>query len=188
MMEKEITIGVSNRHIHLTKETYDKLFDDNFNVVRDLTQPGMFVTDKTVTLQTDNYEIPNVKLLGPLREYNQVEISHNDALKFKLDPPVRASGDVEGASNITIKTEKASITLPCAIIAERHIHISQKEADELNLKDKQVVQVRIPGIKSGVVDAHIKVSKEAFFEMHIDTDDSNAFIINNDNNKGTLIY
>ncbi len=187
-MEREITIGVSNRHIHLTKETYDKLFDSDFNILKPLTQPGMFVTDKTVTLLTENYEIPNVKLLGPLREYNQVEISHNDALKFKINPPVRASGDVDGASLITIKTDKASITLPAAIIAERHIHISQKEADELNLKDKQIVQVKIPGIKSGVVDAHIKVSKEAYFEMHIDTDDANAFIINNDNNKETLIY
>ncbi len=187
-MEKEISIGVSNRHIHLSKETYDKLFDEPVGVLRDLTQPGMYVTDKTVTLITDNYKIENVKLLGPLRDYDQVEISHNDALKFKIDPPVRASGDVAGASNITIKTAKAEITLPCAIIAERHIHISEEEARQMNLHDKQKVSVKIDGVKSGIIDAYIKVSKEAFFEMHIDTDDANAFIINNDNNKGTLIY
>ncbi|MBP5683920.1 MAG: propanediol utilization protein [Bacilli bacterium] len=187
-MEKEISIGVSNRHIHLSKETYDKLFDTPAGVLRELTQPGMFVTDKTVTLLTDNYKIENVKLLGPLRDYDQVEISHNDALKFKIDPPVRASGEVEGASQITIKTDKAEVTLPCAIIAERHIHISASEAESLNLHDKQKVQVRVGGIKSGIMDAHIKVSNEAYFEMHIDTDDANAFIINNDNNKGTLIF
>ncbi len=187
-MEREITIGVSNRHIHLTEETYAKLFDEPANKIRDINQPGMYVTDKVVTLKTDNYVIENVKLLGPLRSYDQVEISHNDALKFKIDPPVRASGEIEGASLITIQTPKAELTLPCAIIAERHIHMSKAEADSLGLHDKQIVQVKIPGIKSGIVDAHLKVTEEAYYEMHIDTDDANAFIINNDNNKGTLIY
>lgn len=186
-MKKEITIGVSNRHLHLTKETYDKLFDEPIGKLRDLTQPGMFVSDKTVSLITDNHQIDNVKLLGPLRDYDQVEISHNDALKFKIDPPVRASGDLDGAAPITIQTPKASITIPCAIIAERHIHISKEEAKELNLVDKQLVHVQIDGIKSGVMDAHIKVSDTAFLEMHIDTDDANAFIINDKNNKGTII-
>ena len=187
-MEIEITIGVSNRHIHLTEETYNKLFDEPIHKIRDINQPGMYVSDKTVTLLTDNYKIENVKLLGPLRNYDQVEISHNDALKFKIDPPVRASGEVEGASEITIQTAKASVTLPCAIIAERHIHITTKEAEQMGLKDKQIVKVKINGIKSGIIDTHVKVSDEAFFEMHIDTDDANAFIINNENNKGTLIY
>ena len=187
-MEKEISIGVSNRHLHLSEATYAKLFDEPINKIRDLTQPGMFVTDKVVTLKTDNYQIDNVKLLGPLRDYDQVEISHNDALKFKIDPPVRASGDIQNAGVITIKTEKNELTLPCVIIAERHIHISQKEANDLGLHDKQLVQVKIPGIKSGSIDAHIKVSNEAYLEMHIDTDDANAIIINNENNKGTLIW
>ena len=55
-MKKEITIGVSNRHLHLTQETYDKLFDEPIGKLRDLTQPGMYVSDKTVSLITDNHQ------------------------------------------------------------------------------------------------------------------------------------
>ena len=76
------------------------------------------------------------------------------------------------------------------IKVENHYEVqpkSKEEAKKLNLVDKQLVHVQINGIKSGVMDAHIKVSDTAFFEMHIDTDDANAFIINDKNNKGTIL-
>ena len=187
-MEREINILVSNRHVHLSQEVYDMLFDTPMVVVRELTQPGMFVSDKTVELLNENYHFENVRVIGPIRDYNQVEISHNDALKFKIDPPVRASGEVDGASNITLKTEKAQVTIPAAIIADRHVHMTEEEAQRLGFVDKQLVKIAVDGDKSGVMDAHIKISKEASFELHIDTDDANAFLINNDHNKGIMIY
>ena len=61
----KIKIGVSNRHVHLTKEDYDILFNEEYKILKNLSQPSDFVTDKVVTLKTDKYEIKNVKVLGP---------------------------------------------------------------------------------------------------------------------------
>lgn len=185
-METKVIIEVSNRHVHLSEETYNKLFDEPMNKVKDLSQTGMFVSDKAVTIYTDNFEFNNVKLLGPLRGYDQVEISHNDALKLRIDPPVRASGDTNGASPIHIKTDKADLELPAAIIAQRHIHMSPADAIKYGVENGQKVRVKVGGVKSGEMDAYIKVSDDGVFYMHVDTDDANAFIIKN-NEEGTLI-
>ncbi len=185
-METKVIIEVSNRHVHLSRETYNKLFDTPLNKVKDLSQKNMYVSDKTVTIYTDSYEFNNVKILGPLRDYDQVEISHNDALKLHIDPPVRASGDLNGASLIHIKTAKADIELEAAIIAQRHIHMSPEDAMKYGVVNGQKVKVKIEGNKSGEMDAYIKVSEDGVYYMHIDTDDANAFILKN-LDEGTLI-
>ena len=164
----KIKIGISNRHIHLTKADYNILFDEDYTILKNLSQPSDFVTDKVVTLKTDKYEIKNVKVLGPFRDYTQVEISRSDAIKFGINPPVR---------EITIISKKGEITKKCAIISQRHIHISQEEADRLNLKNKQIVNVKLGKEKKGVIECFVKIKDNAVLELHIDTDDASAFII-----------
>ena len=185
-MEQEINIGISNRHVHLTKETYELLFDDEMHVERNLSQKGQFVSDKMVTLIANGYVKENVKVLGPFRNYNQVEISHHDALLFKLNPPVRASGDLDGAEMITLKTAKNEITIPACIIAQRHVHISPEEAQKYHLMDKQSVFIKLKGQKRGMVEAFIKITNDAVLEAHLDTDDANAFLLNN-GDKGIML-
>lgn len=182
----KVKIEVSNRHIHLTKEMYDKLFDEDLNKVKDLSQTGEFASDKVVTLYNENYEINNVRILGPFRSYNQIEISHNDAMKFKIEPPVRASGNLEGALELHVKTPKADIMLPGVIIAQRHIHMNPSDAQKYGVTNGQKVQVEVAGDKSGIMDAYIKISDKGIFVMHIDTDDANSFILKN-GDEGNLI-
>ena len=173
-------LKISNRHVHLTKETYDQLFDEEMNVLKPLGQGKYFVSDKTLTLKTDNYEIKNVKIIGPFRNYDQIEISKADANHFKLNPPVRQSGDLQDAEKIMLVSEKASVSVKGCIIAQRHIHISPEDAQKYGLKDKQKVTLKLDGERSGMMDAFVKVTKDANLEIHIDTDESNAFSLAND--------
>lgn len=182
----KIKIGVSNRHVHLTKEDYNFLFNDDYKILKNLSQPSDFVTDKVVTLKTDKYEIKNVKVLGPFRDYTQVEISRSDSIKFGINPPVRESGDLQDAETITILSDKNEITKKCAIISQRHIHISREEAQKLNLENKQIVNVKLGNVKKGVIECFIKIKDNAVTELHIDTDDASAFIINQ-NDEGDLL-
>lgn len=176
----KISVGVSARHIHLTKENFIKLFGyEELTKFRDIKQPGLFAAEEKVTLKSPYYSIDNVRILGPFREYNQAEISKTDAYKFKVDPKVRRSGEVERTDSITIVGPKGEIKIP-VIIANRHIHITKKQADELNVKDRQLVPVKINSEKPGVILAEFKVSEEAFLELHLDTDDANAFLIKQD--------
>lgn len=178
-MNKEVEIAISNRHVHLTKEVYELLFDGEVVKIKDLKQPGEFVTDKVVTIKTENGQIDNVKVLGPLRDYNQVEIAKSDALKLGINPPVRESGDLKDASSVTLVTNKGSVTINSAIIAQRHIHMTKEMADSLGLHNKQIVNVQVGAIKKGIIECYVKVKDRAYFELHIDKDDACAFLLNN---------
>lgn len=176
----KVQVGVSNRHIHLTKEDYIKLCgNDNIEVKNNLNQPGMFASTTLLTIKTEKYEFNNVRVIGPFRDYTQVEISKTDAYKLGLNPPIRTSGDIAGSSPITIVGPKGSLDLKeGCIIADRHIHLTPDMKKFYNLEGKDKVKVLIGGEKGGVIfNVDLKVSDEAYFELHLDTDDANAFML-----------
>lgn len=176
----EVPVGISNRHVHLTKEAVEILFGKDYSLTKrnDLTQPGQFACEEVVTIKTNKSEIKKVRVLGPIRSYNQVEISKTDAYTLGLNPPVRNSGDVLGSEVITIVGPNGEIEVEGCIIASRHIHITKEQAKKLNLEDDQIVSVKVNSIKSSILnDVHIKILDEAYFELHLDTDDANACLL-----------
>ena len=179
----EVKIGVSNRHVHLCQKDLEILFGSGYELEKrnDLTQPGQYAATALVTIKTDKSQIDNVRVLGPIREYTQVEISKTDAYKLGINPPVRNSGDLEGSSPITIIGPSGSVDLnEGCIIAARHIHILKEQLKFYGLEGKEVVNVKLNGEKGGIItNVYLKVSDEAFFELHIDTDDANAHLIKN---------
>ena len=179
----KVSIGVSNRHVHLKEEHLKILFGSDFVLEKksDLTQPGMYASKSLVTIKTEKSEIQNVRVVGPVRTYTQVEISKTDAYKLGLNPPIRNSGDVEGSSPITIVGPKGTLELgEGCIIPTRHIHILPNQVNLYGLEGKEMVNVKIAGEKGGILNnVHLKVSDEAFFELHLDTDDANAHLIKN---------
>ena len=178
IMEEKVSVNISARHVHLTKEAHAKLFDHDLTVRNPLNQVGQFAANETVTVKTDKGVFENVRIIGPLRSYNQVELSMTDARKLGIKPPVRKSGNLNGAEMVTIATEKGEITEACCIIADRHVHMNPAKAQELGVVDDEVLKLAIPGDKSGVIDVHAKVSDDGYYEVHLDTDDANAFLIN----------
>lgn len=186
-MEYKVNVKISNRHVHLTKETYDMLFDHEITKKNDLNQVGQFAANETLTIRNGDNIIENVRIVGPFRSYNQVEVSKKDARGLKLNPPVRRSGDLFDALDITLETDKASINVKGLIISNRHIHMNPELAHKFGVVDKQRVQIKVPGDKSGIMDAEIKISDDGFYELHIDTDDANAFLIENDDEETLIV-
>ncbi len=178
-----ISIGVSNRHVHLKKEHLNILFGEGYELEKknDLTQPEQYASTALVTIKTDKSEINNVRVLGPIRDYTQVEISKTDAYKLGLNPPVRNSGDLDGSAPITIVGPKGVIDInEGCIIAARHIHILPSQLKVYGLEGKEKVNVKLGGEKGGIItNVYLKPSEKAFFELHLDTDDANAHLIKN---------
>ena len=179
----KVSIGVSNRHVHLTREHLKVLFGESYELEKknDLSQPGQYASTALVTLKTNKSEINNVRVLGPVRNYTQVEISKTDAYKLGLNPPVRNSGDLDGSESITIIGPCGSVNLAeGCIIAARHIHILPSQLKAYGLEGRDKVNVKLNGEKGGIItNVYIKVSDEAFLELHLDTDDANAHLIKN---------
>lgn len=171
-------IAISNRHIHLTKEIYEKLFDEPLSMKKPISQIGEFASNLTLTIKGPKGMIEKVRVMGPHRDYNQVEVSKSDAYILGLEPPVRESGDLEDSETITLITPKNEITLEnVCILAERHVHMNDKMAEELGLKNDDLVKLIIDNDKGGEMEAFVKIKSNGFFEIHIDRDDANAFLL-----------
>ncbi len=176
----KIKVGVSNRHVHLNEETYKKLFgDEPLNKKNDLVQPGEFSSDKVLKIITEKSTIENVRILGPFRSYNQVEISRTDAYKLGVDPSICRSGNLQKALPIIVENDGKRLLLDKSlIIANRHIHISKSEANRLNVNDNDETVVIVDTEKGGILtNVFYKVSENGVLEMHIDTDDANAMML-----------
>lgn len=176
---RSIPVGISVRHIHLTRETLDRLFGEQHNLVRarDLGQPGEFAALETVTVVGRNLRsIEGVRIIGPVRSYTQVELSRTDAIRLGLDPPVRRSGDLAGSEPITVVGPVGAVTLKeGAIRATRHIHMTREDAALRQVSDGDLVRVRFPGARALMLEnVLIRAGDRAALELHLDTDDANA--------------
>ena len=182
--EGDVPVGISNRHIHLTKEDVETLFGKGYQLtkLKDLSQPGQYACKEQLTIVGPSMRaIEGVRVLGPERKRSQVEISRTDSFVLKVKPPVRESGDLDGSAPITIIGPKGVVTLKeGCIIANRHIHMSEEEGRAFGVTDNEYVDVELYGErKSLFYDVQIRVHKDFRLEMHIDTDDANAAGVGN---------
>jgi putative phosphotransacetylase len=175
---KQVPIGVSARHIHLSKAHIAALFGEGaeLTVLKALSQPGQFAANETVEVIGPKGRFPKVRILGPARPKTQLEISRTDALALGLNPPVRESGDIAGSPGITIVGPKGQVTVEeGVIIAARHIHFHTSEAEAWGIADKQRLRVRVGGERGLIFENVIaRVSDSFALDMHIDTDEANA--------------
>lgn len=174
-----IPIAVSARHCHLTQETFAALFGPEATptVAKTLSQPGQYACEERVNLIGPRDRIDGVRILGPLRSVNQIEISRTDEFRLGVDAPVRDSGNVTGSAQITLEGPFGKVSLNEGLIcARRHIHMHSEDAASYGVKDKDEVAVAIVGGGRDLVfgDVLIRVKDSYALEMHIDTDEANA--------------
>lgn len=178
-----IPIGVSNRHVHVSRADLDRLYGKDYALTHksELGQPGQFAANETVTLQGPKGTFEHVRILGPVRSQSQVEISKTDSFRLGVKAPIALSGHLQGTPGITLIGPRGTVDLPCGvIIAKRHIHMTQAQAAARHLKDGQIVDVETFGERRGILgDVIIRVSDTAGLEMHIDVDEANACSLSN---------
>ncbi len=173
-----VPVGVSNRHIHLCQEDVETLFGPGHQLTRknDL-MGGQFACEECCTIVGLKLRaIENVRVLGPVRKFTQVEISSTDARKLGINVPVRESGDIAGSAPIAIVGPKGAVY--CSegcIVAARHIHMSPSDAAACGVKDGDYVSVRVDNERGTMFNrVKIRVDDSFTLEMHIDTDEANA--------------
>jgi acetate kinase len=120
--------------------------------------------------------VERVRVLGPTRKETQVEISMTEQFKLGIDPPIRASGDLEESPGITIEGKKGVAAIGNGVIcALRHIHMSPEDALHFGLRDRDRVMVRVEGERELIFgDVLVRIHPDYKLAMHIDTDEANA--------------
>ena len=177
--DNKVPIAVSARHVHITRKVFEELYGTGreLTVYTELYQPGEFASAEVVTLVGPRLRaIQDVRILGPFREYTQIELSRTDGIALGIDPPVRKSGDLSGSEPIVLVGPAGSISLKeGAICANRHVHMSPDDAKRLGVENNDIAKIRIPGIRALTFgNVQIRVSEAYLLQMHLDTDDANA--------------
>ena len=173
-----VELEASGRHIHLCRKDVEALFGKGYQLtkVRELSQPGQYACKERVTITGPKGSISNVVVLAPERKETQVEISLTDARILGLHPPVRLSGDIQGSPGAKISVGDKEITLESGvIIAKRHMHVDEADAERLQVSDKETVDIEVQGKRPVIFkDVAVRVHKDFATYVHIDYDEANA--------------
>jgi putative phosphotransacetylase len=174
-----LVVNVSARHMHVTPEHLEILFGPGAKLtkLKDLYQQGEFASEQLVTLVGPRQRIiPNVRILGPTRNYTQIELSYTDGIYLGVDLPLRISGDHRDTPGITVLGPKGAVQLTQGVIrAERHVHMSEEDMSYYGVRDGDYMKLKIDG-PCGVLFDRVKVRyhPKVILEVHIDTDEGNA--------------
>lgn len=176
-----ISVGVSNHHVHLTREVLDVLFGYGYELTkkRDLVQLGQFACEETVSLECNGKVLEHVRIIGPCRNYTQVELLEKDCSFFGINAPVRTSGDLSGSETVTIVGPKGKyVANESTIIADKHIHMSKDDLINFNVNKGDIVSVKC---ENGIIldDVHIKSDETCKLEFHMNKDEALEFGIEN---------
>jgi len=187
-----VRVALSVRHVHLTPATIERLFGAGHELrpKTPLWQPGQYAAMETVTLQGPRGRIPAVRIVGPARAENQVEISGSDGRVLGLEAPLRVSGDLAGTPGLTLIGPQGSIALDHGVVRPlRHLHINATEAQVLDLHHGQWVSVAVTSGERRMIfdDVMVRVAAEARLEVHLDTDEGNAAGLNTGDEVSLLV-
>lgn len=179
----KINIGISARHVHLSKEHLEILFGKGYEltVFKPLSQPGQYASNEKVKIVTLGGKEVEARILGPVRKESQVEVSKGDVISYKFETPevsvpVRSSGDIKGSGKCKLVGPKGEVFLEeGVIIADRHIHMSLEDAAHFGVKDKDIVSIKVLGNKPAILGkVLVRVNASFALDCHLDTDDGNA--------------
>ncbi len=187
-----IPIAVSARHMHITQETLEQLFGEGYQLTErnPLSQPGQFAANETVAVVGPKNQIDRVRILGPCRPKNQIEISRTDEFFLGIDAPVRESGKTENTPGCKVVGPAGEVMLTEGVIcAWRHIHMTPEDAALFGVEDRDIVEVEVSQGDRALTFGNvlIRVSPKYKLEMHIDTDEGNAAELSRGGAAGALI-
>lgn len=174
-----LLVNVSARHAHVTQQDLEVLFGPSAQLTkhRDLYQEGEFASEQLVNLVGPrNRMIPNVRILGPCRDYTQVELSYTDGIFLGIELPLRTSGNHKGTPGGILVGPHSALNLAQGIIrAARHVHMNPDDLAHFLVRDGDYMNLKIEG-PCGVTFDRVKVREhpKVKLEVHIDTDEGNA--------------
>lgn len=174
-----LIVNVSARHCHLTQEAVEALFGAGHQLQphKWLYQEGQFAAKETVTLIGPRSRvISNLRILGPCRTFNQVELAYTDAIALGFEIPLRLSGNIAGTPGCMLMGPAGFFEMKEGVIrAARHVHMSPANADFYGVKAGDKMRLKIGGPCALSLDETlVRVDKSFKLEVHIDTDEGNA--------------
>lgn len=172
-----IPVAISAHHVHLTQDAVEALFGSGhrLRVLQPLSQPGFFAAEETVSVIGARGRLERVRVVGPCRSANQIEVSRTEAIQLGIDAPLRLSGDLAGTPEVTLSGPAGTLRTTGLIVARRHVHLTAGDAQRLGVAVDSEIEVALDTPR-GTVLRHValRIDDGAVLELHLDTDEANA--------------
>ena len=174
-----LVVNVSARHCHLSPQAVEQLFGPGYELtpMKWLYQEGAYAAKETVTLIGPRSRvISNLRILGPCRDFNQIELAYTDAIALGFDIPIKMSGDIAGTPGCMLMGPNGYFEMNEGVIrAVPHVHMHPDDASFYGVRHKDVMKMKVHGDCPVTFDNIVVRVDESFkFEVHIDTDEGNA--------------
>jgi putative phosphotransacetylase len=175
----KLVVNISARHVHLTPQTVQQLFGPGhqLTVDRNLYQDGEFAAVETVSVVGPRRRmLPSVRVLGPCRDYNQVELAFTDGISLGIELPVRRSGDHRETPGCYLIGPAGMVQLSAGVIrAERHVHMGDADVAHYRVRhgDRMDLQV-VSSCPTTLENLLVRHDPRYKLEVHLDTDEGNA--------------
>ncbi len=182
-MGYKVPVGLCNKHLHLCQADQDILFGKDYQMtpMKPLSQPGQFAAEEKVELVGPKGSLKGIRVLGPCRPETQGELAMTDARALGIQAPIRESGSLEGTPGLKIIGPKGEVEIDHGvIIAWRHVHLTDEQAKEAGVVDRQIVSLKFEGFRGGTLDnVLVRAGVKNYLDIHIDTDEGNALGLSN---------
>jgi putative phosphotransacetylase len=174
-----LLVNVSARHCHLTPAAVETLFGKGAKLtpMKWLYQKEQFAAQEAVTLIGPRSRvISNLRILGPCRDLNQVELALTDAIALGFEVPIRQSGNIAGTPGCMLMGPAGFLQMNEGVIrAAPHAHLHPDDAAFYGVKPGDFMRLRVGGPCAMTFDRLLaRVHADFRLEVHIDTDEGNA--------------
>lgn len=174
-----LIVNSSARHCHLSQEAVEVLFGKGHELkpMKWLYQEGQYAAQESVTLIGPRSRvISNLRILGPCRDFNQVELAYTDAISLGFKIPVRNSGNISGTPGCMLMGPAGFLKMEEGVIrAAPHVHMAPEDADYYGVENKSFMKLKVGGDLGMTFDnIFVRIDPSFKLEVHIDTDEANA--------------
>jgi len=174
-----LVVNISARHCHLSQESVEILFGKGHQLTpkKWLYQEGQYAAEESVTLIGPRSRvISNLRILGPCRDFDQVELAATDAISLGFKIPVRNSGNIAGTPGCMLMGPAGFLEMNEGVIrAAPHVHMAPEDAAFYGVANKNFMRLRVGGDLGMTFDRiFVRVDPSFKLEVHIDTDEGNA--------------
>lgn len=174
-----LVVNISARHCHLSQASVEILFGKGHQLTpkKWLYQEGQYAAEESVTLIGPRSRvISNLRILGPCRDFDQVELASTDAISLGFKIPVRNSGNIVGTPGCMLMGPAGFLEMEEGVIrAAPHVHMAPEDAAYYGVENKTFMKLRVGGDLGMTFDRiFVRVDPSFKLEVHIDTDEGNA--------------
>jgi putative phosphotransacetylase len=174
-----LVVNISARHCHLSQAAVEILFGKGHQLTpkKYLYQEGQYAAEESVTLIGPRSRvISNLRILGPCRDINQVELAYTDAISLGFEIPTRNSGNIKGTPGCMLMGPAGFLEMEEGVIrAAPHVHMAPEDAAFYGVENKSFMKLKIGGDLGVTFDRiFVRVDPSFKLEVHIDTDEGNS--------------